>query len=444
MNIFGVELRRCAALGAALIALLIGVGALYVAPGRWSSGWMALAMAMREYLLLLWPLALAAGAWQGRREHRAKVGELFATTARPRAQRMLPVLGAMAFTLGLAYLLVTVAGIAWIITTAQHRPLLNFLVVTGVGALSLVAAAWLGLGIGRMLPALVTAPALGVAGVLIVFFSAIRFPDWLAAATSPVHGSTPFSDYQTIDNRVSGALAITMTALALTGLLLFVAGGWRGRTAALLPAVLGVTTAIAVVPSDRDVLNWPVDPVARELVCTDDAPKVCVSRVHANVLDTLTPLAREGLAALAKLPDAPTAVHEDTTMYVSGEVRQVPDGVVTIEIRIDERGGLAHPAAVVPGIADRLGVGYDGNCRQGDEAVERAAAYWLMGREPRSEVGLVPGLVSEDPELNTEALTLWQGLRELPDDEALARVAAVRDALRACTEVTGLLSRSAR
>ncbi|BCJ58781.1 hypothetical protein Jiend_22030 [Micromonospora endophytica] len=161
MNIFGVELRRCAALGAALIALLIGVGALYVAPGRWSSGWMALAMAMREYLLLLWPLALAAGAWQGRREHRAKVGELFATTARPRAQRMLPVLGAMAFTLGLAYLLVTVAGIAWIITTAQHRPLLNFLVVTGVGALSLVAAAWLGLGIGRMLPALVTAPALG-------------------------------------------------------------------------------------------------------------------------------------------------------------------------------------------------------------------------------------------------------------------------------------------
>ncbi|AEB45440.1 hypothetical protein [Micromonospora maris] len=444
MNILGLELRRSAAPGAALITVMIGAGALYAATGRWSSGWMALAMTMREYLLLLWPLALAAGAWQGRREHRARVGELFASTARPRAQRMLPILGAMAVALGLAYLLVTAAGIAWIITTAQHRPLLNFIVVTAVGALSLVAAAWLGLGIGRMLPALATAPALGVAGVLLIFFSVVRFPDWLAAAVSPAHGSSPFHAYQTIDNRVSGTLAISMTALALTGLLLFGAGGWRGRTAALLPAVLGITAAIAVVPRDQDVLNWPVDPVARQLVCTDDTPTVCVSRVHANVLDTLTPLAREGLTMLAKLPDAPTAVHEDTFSHVLGDVRSTQDGVVTIEIGIDGRGGLAHPAAVVPGILRRLGVEYDGNCRQGDEAVERAAAYWLMGRKPRSDVGLVPGMIFEEPEINAEAVTLWQGLRELPDAEALARITAVRDALRACTDVSGLLSGGAR
>ena len=35
---------------------------------------MPLCLTSREYLILLWPLALAAGAWQGRREHRAKVG----------------------------------------------------------------------------------------------------------------------------------------------------------------------------------------------------------------------------------------------------------------------------------------------------------------------------------------------------------------------------------
>ncbi|WP_341718865.1 hypothetical protein QQG74_03555 [Micromonospora sp. FIMYZ51] len=444
MRILGLELRRSAALGAALITVVIGVGALYVATGRWSVGWMALAMTIREYLLLLWPLALAAGAWQGRREHRAKVGELFTTTARPRAQRMLPVLGAMALTLAIAYLLVTGAGIAWIITTAQHLPLLNFAVVTGVGALSLVAAAWLGLGVGRMLPALVTAPALGVAGVLLVFFSAVRLDDWLAAALTPVHGSSPFHAYQTIDNRVSGSLAISMAALAVTGLLLFVAGGWRGRTAALVPLVLGLTTAIAVVPRDEDVLNWPIDPVARELVCTEDTPTVCVSRVHGNLLEALTPLAREGLTILSKLPDAPTAVHEDTNAYVSGDVRPVGDDVVTIEIRTDERGGLAHPAAVVPMLVKRLGVGYDGTCQNGDEVVERAAAYWLMGREPQSDVGIVPGMIFEDPQINAEAVRLWQGLRELPDDEALARVTAVRDALLACADVTGLLPGSAR
>ncbi|WP_433528885.1 hypothetical protein ACQPYA_21460 [Micromonospora sp. CA-263727] len=443
MNVLRVELRRSAALGAALITVVVGVGALYVAVDRWSSGWMALALTTREYLLLLWPLALAAGAWQGRREHRAKVGELFATTARPRVARMLPMLGAMALTLAIAYLLVTAAGIAWIITTTRYVPLLSFAVVTGVGALSLIGAAWLGLGIGRMLPALVTAPALGVAGVLLVFFSAIRPADWVAAAISPVHGTAMFHDYQTIDHRVSGALAIWMVALAVTGLLLSVAGGWRTRTAALVPVVLGFVAATAVVPRDRDLLTWPVDPVARELVCTEDTPTVCVSRIHANVLETLTPLAREGLTKLAKLPDAPTAVHEDTRTI--GEIwPAAQSGVVTIDIRTGRRGQLAYPAAVVPGIVSALGVAYDGECRNGDAAVERAAAYWLLGREPQSDVGLVPGMISEDPELNAEAVTLWQGLRELPDDEALARVTAVRDALVACQDPAGLLSGSAR
>ncbi|WP_431928099.1 hypothetical protein [Micromonospora wenchangensis] len=445
VGVMGIELRRSAALGAALITVVVGVGALYVATGRWSTGWMALALAIREYLLLLWPLALAAGAWQGRREHRAKVGELFATTARPHPARMLPVLGTMALTLAVAYLVVTAAGIAWIVTTASYLPLLNFVVVTAVGALSLVAAAWLGLGIGRLLPALVTAPALAVGGVLLVFFATISPPERLAAAISPAHGSGGFHDYQTIDNRVSGALAISMITLAFTGLLLFVADGWRLRAMAVLPVLLGVGVATAILPNDRDVLTWPVDPVARELVCTRDTPTVCVSRVHANVLDTITPPARQGLAALAKLPDAPTVVHEDTrTIGYRREQPAAPDGVVTVEVRIDKRGRLAHPDVVVLEVVKGLGVPYDYDCQNRNETVERAAAYWLMGREPRSEVGLVPGMIEEDPAITTDARTLWQGLRALPEAEAVARVTAVRDAVRACRDTEGLLSRSAR
>ncbi|MEV4723618.1 hypothetical protein [Micromonospora humida] len=445
VGVMGIELRRSAALGAAVITVVVGVGSLYVATGRWSTGWMALALAIREYLLLLWPLALAAGAWQGRREHRAKVGELFATTARPRAARMLPVLGTMALTLVVAYLVVTAAGIAWIVNTASYVPLLNFVVVTAVGALSLVAAAWLGLGVGRLLPALVTAPALAVGGVLLVFFSTVSTPERLAAAISPAHGSGGFHEYQTIDGRVSAALAISMITLAVTGLLLFVADGWRLRTMAVLPVLLGVGVATAILPTDRDVLTWPVDPVARELVCTDEAPTVCVSRVHANVLDTITPRAREGLAALAKLPDAPTVVHEDTrTIGYRQEQPAVQDEVVTIEVRIDKRGRLAHPDLVVLDVVRSLGVPYDYDCQNRNETVERAAAYWLIGREPRSDVGLVPGMIEEDPAITTGAKTLWQGLRALPEAEAVARVTAVRDAVRACRDSEGLLSRSAR
>ncbi|PZG23846.1 hypothetical protein C1I95_02135 [Micromonospora craterilacus] len=444
MSVLGVELRRSAALGAALVTVVAGAGALYVAPGRWSGGWMVLAMAIREYLLLMWPLALAAGAWQGRREHRTNVGELFATTARPRAQRMLPVLGAMAITLAVAYLLVTATGIAWIITTAQYLPLLNFAVVTVVGVLALISAAWLGLGIGRLLPAPATAPVLGVVGVLLVSFSMFVSPGWLAAAISPTYGTSVFHPYQTIDNRVSGALAVWLAALAVTGLLLLVAGSWRTRTVALVPVLLGLIAATAVVPRDPDVLDRPVDPVARELVCTDDTPTVCVSRVHANVLEALTPVAREGMAALAKLPDTPTAVHEDTATYRLGEAMPPRDGVVRVPVRIDKRGELAHPAVVVIEIVSGLGVAYDGTCRERSEPVERAAAYWLLGREPQSDVGLIPGMIEEDPELNAEAVRLWQGLRALSDDEALARVVAVREAILACEDTTELLSRTAR
>ena len=68
-RVLGFELRRSAALGAALILLVAGVVLLFATPGRWSAGWMPLAMTQREDLTLLVPLALAAGAWQGRREH---------------------------------------------------------------------------------------------------------------------------------------------------------------------------------------------------------------------------------------------------------------------------------------------------------------------------------------------------------------------------------------
>lgn len=437
MSILGVELRRSAALGAALLALAVGVIALYAAPARWSHGWLSLAMTTREYTILLWPLTLAAGAWQGRREHRAKVGELFATTPRPRRQRMVPVLGAMALATGLAYVLVVAAGSASLLTRSHYfAP--DFLVISAVGVLSLVAAGWLGLGLGRLLPALATAPALGVAGVLLVFFTAVANPDWLAAVLSPMYGTGQFSPDQTIDGGVSGALAIWMAGLAAAGAVLLTATRGRARAAAVLPVVIGLGLAVAVVPRDHDRLTWPIDPVARELVCTDDAPKVCVTRVNAGVLDELAPLAREGLAVLAQLPDPPTVVREGgfgLTAPGPGEVR--------IPVRVDKNGGLAHPSVVVYEVVNRLGVESAARC-PGDPTVMRAAAYWLLGREPESDFGVVPEVTFEDESINAEAVRLWQGLAKLPRDEALARVAAVRQAALNCQDPAGLLSRAVR
>jgi hypothetical protein len=122
-RILGIELRRSAALGTALMLLVLGVVLLFFAEGiDFATGWMQLAMTQRLYLALLWPLALAAGAWQARREHRSNVADLFTSTPRPRAHRTVPTLGAMAVAVVGGYLAMGLVGGLWIIGTAEYLP----------------------------------------------------------------------------------------------------------------------------------------------------------------------------------------------------------------------------------------------------------------------------------------------------------------------------------
>jgi hypothetical protein len=434
-----IELRRSAAVGTVLMLLLAGAVLLYAAPKRWASGWMSLAMTQREYLVLLWPLALAAGAWQARREHRSNVAELFASTARPRAQRMVPILGAMGVAVVCAYLAMVAVAVPWIIGTARYLPAMAF-VVPAVGALAVVAAAWLGLAVGRLVPSLVTAPALAVAGIglLMVIPVAVRRREWLALVFSPMYGMGQYTDYQTVYGWVSAAQAVWLAALAVTGAVLLASGSWRTRVAALLPAVLGAAVAIMVVPRDDGFVANPVDPVAQEQVCAEGSPRVCVSRVHSGLLPEATPLARQALAMLAKLPNAPTTVHEDTTTYYPDTSPPRQADVVLISIRVDKNGHLARQAAVLPEMLYAAGANTHGCGGSASTSVARAAGYWLMGREPVAEYA------DEPAEDNAQAVTLWQGLQRLPEKEAAARVAAVRKAAMACEDLDGLLTRSAR
>jgi len=438
-RILRIELRRSAALGAVLILLLAGAVLLYAAPQRWSSGWMSLAMIQREYLVLLWPLALAVGAWQARREHRSNVGELFASTARPRVQRMVPTLGAMGIAVVCAYLAVAAAAAPWIIDTAGYFPATVF-VVAAVGALALVAAAWLGLAVGRLVPSLVTAPALAVAGIglLMVIPVAVRRREWLALVFSPMYGMGQYTDYQTVYGRVSAAQAIWLAALAVAAAALLASGSWRTRLAALLPAILGAGLAIMIIPRNDEFLANPVDPVAQEQVCAEGSPRVCVSRVHSGLLPEAAPLARQALALLAKLPNPPTTVHEDTTTYYPDTSPPRQADVVLMPITVDKNGHLARKAEIVPTMLKAAGANTNGCGEIPSTSVSRAAEYWLIGREPVTEYAHEP---AED---NAEAVKLWQGLQRLPEKEAAARVAAVRRAALACEDVDGLLTRSAR
>ncbi|MEV8512175.1 hypothetical protein [Dactylosporangium sp. NPDC051484] len=436
-RILRIELRRSAALWAGLILLLAGVVMCYVGPQRWSSGWMALAMIEREYLMLMAPLALAAGAWQSRRESRAGLSELLESTPRPRLQRVLPVLGALGLAVIGGYLAVLAVTAPWIAGTARYLPAAAFAVVT-VGALTVAAAAWLGVAVGRLWPSIAAGPVLACAGIgwLMGFPAAIRGQQWLGMLFSPMYGMSRFSDYETVSGRLTAAQTVWLVALVVAVYILHGVEGRRARLAASLPLVLGVAVAITVVPHDRSVAH-AIDPVARELVCTTDAPKVCVARVHSALLPEVTPQARQALALLARLPQPPAEAYEDTTTTWGSGVPELgpdPAGVALMTITVDDRGHLAFPNDLVPRIVGRV-LANVGRCPGGlDSSVLRAATYWLVGTEPPDEPRV------DDDRRNDHVRQLWQGLLKLPEARALARVAAVREGALRCADLEGMLS----
>jgi hypothetical protein len=440
-----VQLRRFGPPGAVLI-LLVGAAGLYSRTGAWSGGWISLAMSLREYLMLMCPAALAAGAWLARQEHRANVAELFAGTPRPRLQRMLTTLTAVGVAVTGGYLGVLAVTAPWIAGTARYLPGAA-VAVAAVGVLSVLAAAWLGLAVGGLLPHAATAPLLAVAGFLAIVAGPAAFrQEWQSALASPSWGMSPFSEFQTVAGRASAAQAILAAGLAAAGALLLVTSRWRTRALALAPAGLGLVLSVAVMPHDYD--NIVIDPVAQQLVCTDDAPRVCVGRVHAGLLSEVTPHARQALTLLARLPDPPSTVQEDTNDYLDDDNPLPGADTVAFPLQVGGDGHLADPDRLLSSMLEAGGASVTG-CPEGyDVPVARAAGAYLAGRQPvrdPDDGGFIqePG-APPPPDYHAEATVLWQTLQELPEAEALARVAAVRKAALTCTDMSGLLDGNAR
>lgn len=312
-RVLRVELRRSAAVGIALLPLVVTTALLLSFPQDFAGRWIRLAEAARLLLMVWWPLALAGGAWLGMRETRGRVGELFASTVRPRWQRVTPTAIALAATLVAGYTVMVLVGAIWVVPTAGYFPP-GAVALIAVGALSLPAAGWLGMAAGRAIPRLLTPPVLAVAG----FAVAGLLPDWLsthyaveggtvpaAMLLTPVYGGG-LTDFETIAARVNLLQAVWLVALAATGLFLLGAAGRRAAAAATLPAVLGAAVVLPLLPAGGYDAAARIDPTAVELVCDDDGPQVCVTRVHAALLPDVAEPAREVLRLVAaKLPGAP-------------------------------------------------------------------------------------------------------------------------------------------
>lgn len=416
------ELRRSTAPVAAIGLLVVSLVLLYSLSGPWGKGtapwdeqWIGLAQWTRSLAQFVWPLVAGIGAWQGLRDRRAKVTELFATTPKAPWRRVLPTAGALALGLTAGYVGLLVVGGAQV---AGAYFTWTWLPVAGVLVLAFVGIALLGMGIGRLVPSLVTPPVLAfatLAGEISLIQSG--WPELL----TPTFNAPDISVFTTVAVPVTLAQALWFTGMAATGFGLFVASRAWTRVAALLPMALSAAVAIPVLSG----MDSPVvaDPDARALVCDDDGPRVCVTRAHADYLPTLVGPAREVLALLEKLPSPPTSVVEVPEQDSSYSPDMVPVLVDTFsstdpaKIRLTLLSGARLPL-----------------CDEDDwDAVTRVivartvTAAWFTG-----ELAPIPGWHDTFETAHQEIQQAWQALRALPSAEQAARVAELREAAFNC------------
>ncbi|MGC9665716.1 hypothetical protein ACNTMW_04065 [Planosporangium sp. 12N6] len=435
-RILRIELRRSAARWAALAVAAVGTALLYLVVNSWGGAWLPLAADQREQLYVVWPVALGAGAWQARRESRARIGELLATTPRPRWQRVAPTAVALALGAVAGYLAMFAAGAAQVAPAASYFPAGSLLVVA-VGALTMVGAVWLGMAIGSLLSTPLTPPALTVGGFAVLMGVPTvlrslhpRDPGDLPGATllSPVL-TPPLTDFYAVTTRVGLVQLVWFTALAATAFGLYAAATRRTRLAALAPSVLGAVLALAVLPTTADAAYVP-DPGAYAPVCDPGPPRVCVARVHATALADLRAPARQALAALAaKLPGAPTTVAEARNWWIEKHLDPQRPDTVLVDLNPDADGRLGSPRELLWELVDGAGTRACSTIFDSAEpdavarhhAARLAAAAWLLDQAPPA-----------DAYHAAQARQAWETLRTLPADEQLSRVAALRASALAC------------
>jgi hypothetical protein len=441
MRALRIELRRSSAAGIAVLLLLIGAAGLIWGSNSAPGGWASMAYTQRVDLLIMWPLAVGAGAWQARRERLGGVRELFATSPRSLAQRAAPVAAALAIAVVLAYLLLLLVGTVRIVRSpADAYFTLEGGAAAAVGAFSLVPAAWLGLSLGRLIPSAFTAPVvtlLGLAAVVLVDELDGRMSGPAFGLLMPALEAPSQRDHVQLPLAVSGQQGLWLVALAVTAFAITTAASRRGRLLALVPAVAAALIVIPALPPGDTDLVYADDKDAMRPVCTRDAPKVCVLRVHSGLLGEVTGPARKALQAMAFLPDAPTSVIEmpeppPGSLFVDPAVKTTPEAPVdprTLPLTVSlNRSGhidgleqlataLLQEGAAPSCPASEQGLDIGGSLDHQDWTARNLAWAWLARRAGTPAPELPPDHLFDQG---------WTTLTALPAGTQQQRITALR------------------
>ncbi|MGC4901611.1 hypothetical protein ACLQ2Y_19995 [Micromonospora echinospora] len=429
-----IELRRSNA--PAVAVLLLAIGALGVASmySFWQGQWLRLGYVHSSAMFFLMPLALAGGAVLGRRDRRTRADELMNSTGRPRWQRALPAMTALGVAVAVAHLLVLAGGAALVATGGAYFGVRG-LAAPLVDALVLVGAAWSGTAVGRLWSSPLLPPLLAAAALVAQEgTSMLAGVDSTLSSPSLMINWPPDTPWETLSDRLLLSRLVLGAGLVLAGLLLAAGGSWLTRAGAFAGLAGGVAGLVLIgVPGPAGI--WQLDAGARRYVCADGTPQVCVTAVNAHLLPEVTPEARRGLRALAKLPNAPTRAVElrlDTIGSNDSEQWHRPKpapGTVQFLLEVDPDNGRA--ADVAERIALGGGTTWYGCGRSGDDVAPAIAAAWLLDTETVRLWDSWTGYRYAD-EQQDEIRAGVRQLRALPEPEQLRRVTALRDAAARC------------
>ncbi|WP_234326029.1 hypothetical protein [Streptomyces sp. NRRL S-495] len=446
LRLLRTELRRSVAPWAGAAVLAAALAFLSLAPGPWATGttgwtaqWTSMALWTRHMLVFLWPLALGLGALQGLRDRRSRTAELLACTPRPARQRALAQAGPIVLALVTGFgLLLLVGGVRVLAGGTRYTPA-GWLPISLVAALALAAGAVLGMGVARVVPSVLTPPALAVGAFLLTSvlrpttdaaIPASAVPNRLSLL-SPV--SAPVRDtLLTIAAPVHLGQVLWLLGVAATGLALLAAATPRARLLALAPLLAGGALALAVLPADpKD--TYVVDRAAAAPVC--EGP-VCVTALRQSRLDELAGPGREALRLLhAALGDrAPGTVRETVESHALGEAPERSADAVLVDfddpLFAVATGERLTRALVAQGIAP--------NCRPrsdvesgtlDDAAAQSVAAAWVFG-----DLRPLDGTMHRESDQSELAGPVWERFRALPEAEQRRRMAALHEAAVGCAD----------
>lgn len=420
----GIELRRGVGLVAALPLLVLGVSLVLAHPREWAGDWAGWSYYLRLDLLVYGPAVLAVGAWQGGRERRRGLVELVDSTPRtPLRRALLALVSPLGWAVGAYLVLAAAMAVVVARNTSYGLPLFG-VVSSAVAAVMMFAA--LGYAVGRVSPWRITAPVLALVGY--VFLGYLSYVNGSARYLSP----SPQLFSGLLSPWWWPAASVAVFLLLGFGVLVVTSSDRRWTGVPVLG--LAVLASVPILSAGQDAFT--PDVVGQQLICSDGAPRVCLTRVHAGQLPQVAgaiEAALKGLGVRGPINEQQTGVRptggQQQLNYPTGGQQQLNYLYVGAD--------LAGRSDVTVAVADAAATAVTWRCAAGEEPyalfglpndAELASAtdsvrLWITNRSAGAEPGgVLSGLTDTEAVAVTRRFIAAAKSCDLP---------AARDALAA-------------